>query len=243
MGAKLHGDRRDPGSHGGPRRLSAPKVPDSDQIRLRSAIHGAEGPVNPHPPTLDRWLVAMEERKAGGQWVTPLQRQRTCCVSARCSAMATDQLSRAGLCGFTGPSTAWMRWRSLQGRTCGVSREPTQPRPAQEQTARAAFRLCRTKPNNQTKTAPRERGRWFSCTYQARVWSRAPPESGGRAEGAGVWKHGPPGAHGLQRKPWGVSANALTHHARRADPGAAPRPRRSGSPGSSARPVRPASTA
>ncbi|WP_421681441.1 hypothetical protein, partial [Stenotrophomonas maltophilia] len=31
---KLHGDRSDPGSYGGPRRLSAPKLPDSEQIRL-----------------------------------------------------------------------------------------------------------------------------------------------------------------------------------------------------------------
>ena len=63
MGAKLHGDRRDPGSHGGPRRLSTPKLPDSDQIRLRHRIHAVEGPANPHIPTLDSLLVAMTKQR------------------------------------------------------------------------------------------------------------------------------------------------------------------------------------
>ena len=31
----------------------------------------------------------------------------------------------AGMGGIAGPSSAWMRWRSLHGRTCSVPREPT----------------------------------------------------------------------------------------------------------------------
>ncbi len=66
-----------------------------------------------------------------------------------------------------------------------------------------------------------------------------PPMSQGGAQrrgGLGAWLAWGPR---FAEQPWGVSANALTHHAQRADPGAAPRPKRSGSPGSSARPVRP----
>ncbi|MBA0301138.1 hypothetical protein D7Y24_22330, partial [Stenotrophomonas maltophilia] len=35
---------RDLGSHGGPRRLSTPTLPDSDQIRLGHGIHAVDGP-------------------------------------------------------------------------------------------------------------------------------------------------------------------------------------------------------
>ncbi|MFV7456032.1 hypothetical protein ACNPMX_14725, partial [Stenotrophomonas maltophilia] len=52
VGAKLQGDRRDPGLHGGPRRLSAPTLPDFHQIRLGRRIHAADTPATgPTPPS------------------------------------------------------------------------------------------------------------------------------------------------------------------------------------------------
>ncbi len=43
-------------------------------------------------------------------------------VDLRC---APTLYGGAGMGGFAGPSSAWMRWRSLQGRTCSVPRGPT----------------------------------------------------------------------------------------------------------------------
>ncbi|MFT2132931.1 hypothetical protein ACMV5Z_15815, partial [Stenotrophomonas maltophilia] len=52
VGAKLHGDRRDPGSYGGPRRLSTPTLTDFHQIRLGRRIHAAHAPATgPTPPS------------------------------------------------------------------------------------------------------------------------------------------------------------------------------------------------
>ncbi len=55
----------------------------------------------------------------------------------------------------------------------------------------------------------------MQCSYQTPPipLEQSPPKSGGRAEGAGAWTHGLHGTHSLQSNPWGVSANALTHHA------------------------------
>ncbi|MGB5787437.1 MAG: hypothetical protein WBH11_18865, partial [Stenotrophomonas geniculata] len=53
VGAKLHGDRRDPGSYGGPRRLSTPTLPDFHQIRLGRRIHAAHAPAQPTRPAYD----------------------------------------------------------------------------------------------------------------------------------------------------------------------------------------------
>jgi len=73
VGAKLHGDRRDPGSHGGPRRLSTPKLPDSDQIRLVSAIHGAQRSRQPTRTRPRQLAGGHAESQAGnaGRWPAP----------------------------------------------------------------------------------------------------------------------------------------------------------------------------
>ncbi|HIE0527670.1 TPA: hypothetical protein ACXJLS_004338, partial [Stenotrophomonas maltophilia] len=56
-------DRRDLGSHGGPRRLSTPTLPDSDQIRLGRRIHAPHGPACRLASAPDRFLRAEQERK------------------------------------------------------------------------------------------------------------------------------------------------------------------------------------
>ncbi|WP_223482943.1 hypothetical protein, partial [Stenotrophomonas sp. OVS01A] len=64
VGAKLHGDRRDPGLHGGPRRLSTPTLPDSNQIRLGRGIHAADTPATgPTPPSTDFCGLPPTEKK------------------------------------------------------------------------------------------------------------------------------------------------------------------------------------
>ncbi|WP_235645596.1 hypothetical protein, partial [Stenotrophomonas maltophilia] len=64
VGAKLHGDRRDPGSYGGPRRLSTPTLTDFHQIRLGSGTHAADTPhADTAPPsTVGRQLLVGADR-------------------------------------------------------------------------------------------------------------------------------------------------------------------------------------
>ncbi|HIE5971897.1 TPA: hypothetical protein ACXN3R_003902, partial [Stenotrophomonas maltophilia] len=73
MGAKLHGDRRDPGSYGGPRRLSTPTLTDFHQIRLGSRIHAADTPHSDTAPPLTDFRDLMDPRHA---WMN-LHRVRT----------------------------------------------------------------------------------------------------------------------------------------------------------------------
>ncbi|MEA9742048.1 hypothetical protein VDF96_03470, partial [Xanthomonas campestris pv. raphani] len=44
VGTQLHGDRLDPGSDGGPRRLSTPTLTETEQIRRFVGIHAAKAP-------------------------------------------------------------------------------------------------------------------------------------------------------------------------------------------------------
>ncbi|WP_329846175.1 hypothetical protein, partial [Stenotrophomonas sepilia] len=64
VGAKLHGDRRDPGSYGGPRRLSTPKLTDFHQIRLGSRIHAADTPHSDTTPPLTDSSCLVDPRHA-----------------------------------------------------------------------------------------------------------------------------------------------------------------------------------
>jgi hypothetical protein len=57
-------------------RLGWRDTPQVRPCRLRRAIHGAQGPVNPPTPTLDSGLVALGERQA-------MQRPCVFCVAAR----------------------------------------------------------------------------------------------------------------------------------------------------------------
>ncbi len=73
MGAKLHGDRRDPGSYGGPRRLSTPTLPDFHQIRLGHGIHAVDGPAICPLPASDNFPVtAVDPRHA---WIRCIGKQ------------------------------------------------------------------------------------------------------------------------------------------------------------------------
>ena len=78
--------------------------------------------------------------------------------------------------GIAGPSSAWMRWRSLQGRTCSVPRKPTHASALPDagtpnliwlwlwlQRLLLPFAFCLEKTNQtpQRKKRPRFRNRFF----------------------------------------------------------------------------------
>ncbi|WP_329859155.1 MULTISPECIES: hypothetical protein, partial [Stenotrophomonas] len=90
VGAKLHGDRRDQGLHGGPRRLSTPTLPDFHQIRLGRGIHAADTPANPTRPTPDRFRA----RPAHGEEKEDQEQQRVAALvgSARMKKAAGGPL-------------------------------------------------------------------------------------------------------------------------------------------------------
>ncbi|MBV6670377.1 hypothetical protein KV691_13980, partial [Xanthomonas euvesicatoria pv. alangii] len=48
----------DLGSNGGPRRLSTPRLAESEQIRLDGSVHAANGPASGEDTAPEGWLAA-----------------------------------------------------------------------------------------------------------------------------------------------------------------------------------------
>jgi len=108
--------------------------------------HAADTPAQPTHPAPDSFLWPApqeekeEERKATATAACrPLRAFRyTSSTHGVDPPTVIGKLSEAGRGQLAGPSTAWMPWPSLQGRTCGVSRQ-LPPSPPTKQQPRAAL--------------------------------------------------------------------------------------------------------